>query len=86
MLDRIHVVRGGEYQVDGETWWVHVIHRLGSGESVTLCDCSLVEYDRRLGRSPVETPGTRRDGGALGARTGKMPWACEGFRRECGGV
>ncbi|MCO6437236.1 MAG: hypothetical protein J5J06_09135 [Phycisphaerae bacterium] len=54
MLDRIHVVRGGEYQVDGETWWVHVIHRLGSGESVTLCDCSLVEYDRRLGRSPVE--------------------------------
>jgi hypothetical protein len=54
MLDRIHVVRGGEYQVDGETWWVHVIHRLGAGESVTLCDCSLVEYDRRLGRSPVE--------------------------------
>lgn len=54
MLDRMHVVRGGEYQVDGETWWVHVIHRLGSGESVTLCDCSLVEYDRRLGRSPVE--------------------------------
>ena len=54
MLDRIHVVRGGEYQVDGEAWWVHVIHRLGSGESVTLCDCSLVEYDRRLGRSPVE--------------------------------
>ena len=54
MLDRLHVVRGGEYQVDGETWWVHVIHRLGSGESVTLCDCSLVEYDRRLGRSPVE--------------------------------
>lgn len=54
MLDRMHVVRGGEYQVDGETWWVHVIHKLGSGESVTLCDCSLVEYDRRLGRSPVE--------------------------------
>ena len=54
MLQREYVVRGGEYQVDGETWWVHVIHRLGSGESVTLCDCSLVEYDRRLGRSPVE--------------------------------
>ena len=54
MLDRIHVVRGGEYQVDGETWWVHVIHRIGPGESVTLCDCSLVEYERRLWRSPVK--------------------------------
>lgn len=54
MLQREHVVRGGEYQVDGERWFVIAIHPLGPVESVTLCDCDLAEYDRRLSRTPVE--------------------------------
>lgn len=54
MLQREHVVRGGEYQIDGETWWVHVIHPATvSCESVTLVDCDEAEYVRRLSCVPI---------------------------------
>lgn len=55
MLQREHVVRGGEYQVDGERWWVFVIHpSTVSCERLTLMDCDETEYVRRLSRVPFE--------------------------------
>ena len=54
MLERSQVVRGGEYQVDGERWWVFVIHPATvSCESVTLMDCDEAEYVRRLSCVPI---------------------------------
>lgn len=52
MLERSQVVRGGEYIIDGERWWVLFIHRPGNGESVTLYDCDLAEWERRVSCSP----------------------------------
>jgi len=36
MLDRKDVKEGGEYRIDGDPWFVWIIHKLGSGGSVTL--------------------------------------------------
>lgn len=38
MLDRKDVKEGREYMLDGKLVTVFVIHKPGSGESVTLCD------------------------------------------------
>ena len=38
MLDRKDVKEGGEYLLDGKPVTVFMIHKPGSGESVTLCD------------------------------------------------
>ena len=38
MLDRNDVKEGCEYTLDGKPVTVFMIHKQGSGESVTLCD------------------------------------------------
>jgi hypothetical protein len=38
MLDRKEVKEGHEYTLNGEIVMVFMIHKPGSGESVTLCD------------------------------------------------